>query len=170
MGANNRQIQRSVRIVSNSQQKILEAFRQLVLDRSYDDVSVIDVVSLAGVGRSTFYDHFPDKRSLLLVSVNWLLEIMVRCATGQGDESEAMDLVLHLDENRDIGRLLLNSSSSVLISRSLTEKLMETGQFSSIESVAVANQYVGVMRSWLSDELRVGNAELSSWLVNTDGH
>ena len=49
------------RRVERTRLAILRAFRDLVLTREYDAISVRDIAAAADVGRSTFYEHFDDK-------------------------------------------------------------------------------------------------------------
>ena len=43
-----------------------EAMIDLMVEKGYDAITIQDIIDRADVGRSTFYAHFPDKRSLLL--------------------------------------------------------------------------------------------------------
>ena len=45
-----------------------EALRELMRERPFDSISVIDIAGRAGVSRKTFYYHFSDKYALL----NWV--------------------------------------------------------------------------------------------------
>ena len=46
----------------NSRRKILDAARQLFVEKGYHDTRPQDISKLAGVGHGTFYLHFADKR------------------------------------------------------------------------------------------------------------
>ena len=50
-------------------QALLDAFFVLVLTRAYEEVTVQTIAARAGVGRSTFYAHFPGKNALLAASL-----------------------------------------------------------------------------------------------------
>jgi len=52
-----------------SRQALLDAFFVLVLTRAYDELTVQTIAARAGVGRSTFYAHFPGKNALLAASL-----------------------------------------------------------------------------------------------------
>ncbi|MGC2401584.1 MAG: TetR/AcrR family transcriptional regulator [Acidobacteriaceae bacterium] len=42
-----------------------DALRKLMLQKSFDEISVQDIAELATVNRATFYDHYTDKYALL---------------------------------------------------------------------------------------------------------
>lgn len=57
---NKREDRRSAR----SKRLILQALRELILEKDYKAISVTDIVERADVGRATFYAHFEDKAAL----------------------------------------------------------------------------------------------------------
>ena len=54
------------RRAQRTQNLIFSAFADFVQSKRYDRFSVTDIIERAGVGRSTFYDHFSDKNDVLL--------------------------------------------------------------------------------------------------------
>lgn len=59
-----------VRRGQNSRRKILDAARQLFVERGYHDTRPQDISKLAGLGHGTFYLHFSDKRECFLAFVD----------------------------------------------------------------------------------------------------
>jgi len=59
-----------VRRGQNSRRKILDAARQLFVERGYHDTRPQDISKAAGVGHGTFYLHFSDKRECFLAFVD----------------------------------------------------------------------------------------------------
>lgn len=57
-----------------SQQAMLEALIELMAEKTYDAISIKDIVEKANVGRSTFYDHYQAKDDLLKSGFDRLLE------------------------------------------------------------------------------------------------
>ncbi|MFS1664654.1 dihydroxyacetone kinase transcriptional activator DhaS [Streptococcus sp. zg-JUN1979] len=53
-----------------TQKKIAKAFKQLLLTKSFDKISVVDIMQQAGIRRQTFYNYFLDKYELL----DWIFE------------------------------------------------------------------------------------------------
>lgn len=51
---------------ADTQQRILDAARQLIYSRSYADVGVAEICEQAGVQKGSFYHFFPSKRDLTL--------------------------------------------------------------------------------------------------------
>ena len=53
------------RRVRRTRRALHDALLTLMTEKSYDAVTVQDIIDRADVGRSTFYSHFTDKRYLL---------------------------------------------------------------------------------------------------------
>lgn len=51
---------------AQTRRKLYDALSALMLDRGFDAISLADIASAAGVGRTAVYNHFPDKEALLL--------------------------------------------------------------------------------------------------------
>ena len=54
------------RRIQRTRKLLQEALLALILEKSYEELTVQDVIDRANVGRSTFYAHFQDKEDLLL--------------------------------------------------------------------------------------------------------
>jgi len=63
MKAQNKPIKTDRRAI-RSKRLIVEAWRELVLEKEYKKISVSDIVERADIGRATFYAHFDDKEHL----------------------------------------------------------------------------------------------------------
>lgn len=50
---------------SETTERLLDAWGELVLERGYDDVSLAQVAAEAGMTRTAIYNYFPDRESLL---------------------------------------------------------------------------------------------------------
>jgi AcrR family transcriptional regulator len=51
--------------IRRTRQMLFEALRQLLLEKSFEAISVQDIAERSTVNRATFYDHFTDKFALL---------------------------------------------------------------------------------------------------------
>jgi AcrR family transcriptional regulator len=109
------------RRVERTRVAILGAFRELILARGYDQVSVRDVVDTAGVGRSTFYEHFDDKEDLFRESLRPLLSVLAD-VVGAAREPQALAFVVtHFGHNRRLARTVMTGSPRLVMSRFLGE-------------------------------------------------
>ncbi|WP_194922513.1 TetR/AcrR family transcriptional regulator [Catenulispora pinisilvae] len=66
-----------------ARQRIIEAARELFLERGFDGVSVGDIAERAEVGRTTFFRHFGDKQEVVFANEQELLDTIA--AAGQAD-------------------------------------------------------------------------------------
>jgi AcrR family transcriptional regulator len=51
--------------IRRTRQMLFQAFQELLMEKSFDTISVQDVAERSTVNRATFYDHFTDKFALL---------------------------------------------------------------------------------------------------------
>src|SRR5580693_2117500 len=70
-----------------ARQRIIEAARELFLERGFDGVSVGDIAERAEVGRTTFFRHFGDKQEVVFAKEQELLDAIA--AAGQADGTPA---------------------------------------------------------------------------------
>jgi AcrR family transcriptional regulator len=70
-----------------ARRRIIEAARELFLERGFDGVSVGDIAERAEVGRTTFFRHFGDKQEVVFANEQELLDTIT--AAGQADGTPA---------------------------------------------------------------------------------
>ncbi|WP_216894198.1 TetR/AcrR family transcriptional regulator [Nocardia alni] len=70
-----------------ARQRIIQAARELFLERGFDHVSVGDIAERAEVGRTTFFRHFGDKQEVVFAREQDLLDTIA--AAGQAHPSPA---------------------------------------------------------------------------------
>ena len=151
-----------------SKAAILGAFRQLVFTVGYDAIKVNELIATAGVARSTFYKHFADKRAVLITSMEHLLVVLSRCASGSATCSDIRALVEHLWENQQLGRAVFSSNAFEPIVRALAELVHEETKQSKIECFAFAYRQLGTIKAWLSGEFHAQQADLVEQLMHCD--
>ncbi len=54
------------RRVQRTQDRLHQAMAELIVQRSYESISIRDLAAAAGVGYATFFRHYPTKDALLL--------------------------------------------------------------------------------------------------------
>ena len=107
------------RRVERTRQSLLDAFRDLVLARGYDAITVRDVVEAANVGRSTFYEHFEDKEAIFQESARPLLSVLADAVCADRIPEQLPLVVAHFGENRRLARVMLAGSARRLMTRFL---------------------------------------------------
>src|SRR5215813_11502807 len=80
-----------------ARQRIIQAARELFLERGFDGVSVGDIAERAEVGRTTFFRHFRDKQEVVFAREQELLDVIA--AAGQaGDAFPARSVTEGLEQ------------------------------------------------------------------------
>lgn len=51
--------------ITRTHKLLMEAFRSLMAEKHFEDITVQDITTRATVNRATFYDHFPDKYAIV---------------------------------------------------------------------------------------------------------
>jgi AcrR family transcriptional regulator len=70
--------QRQDRRSQRTQQALIEALVALLAVKSYDEISINEIVDRANVGRSTFYAHYQAKDDLLKSGFERALDMLIR--------------------------------------------------------------------------------------------
>ncbi|HEY3836910.1 MAG TPA: TetR/AcrR family transcriptional regulator [Bryobacteraceae bacterium] len=101
------------RRVVRTRDRLGDALIALLLEKSFDDVTVQDVLDRAGVSRSTFYAHYRDKNDLFLSDVDQFLESMATLLERSGDRSGRVapvgEFFMHIAESRDLYWVMVES-------------------------------------------------------------
>ena len=99
------------------------ALIDLIGQRDYDAISVMDIAEAANVGRSTFYAHFTDKDDLLRSGTEHFRDMLLRdhAARHKSDGPDAQLLSFsrfmteHLEEQKDLYRALKRGRAGPII-------------------------------------------------------
>lgn len=70
-------------VLASQRGRLISAFVKLAADRGYDNVTIIDIVSLAGTSKRTFYEHFEDKEDCLLQSFDTVRNMLISAIVGE---------------------------------------------------------------------------------------
>lgn len=113
------------RRVSRTRTAVREAFYELVMERRYDDIKVGDIIERAGVGRSTFYEHFTGKDDILLKSLAHLLAVLAGSIEPGADEARLKRVLEHFWQNRRLARATFAGAPRHQIMRALARLIEE---------------------------------------------
>src|SRR4051794_11322619 len=91
------------------------ALLRLIADRPYPSITVEDIVTAADCARATFYAHYRDKDDLLAAAYQQLMDEFVRSLAQVSwrmppvyNGSGAIAILRHVDDNRDLYRVLIS--------------------------------------------------------------
>jgi AcrR family transcriptional regulator len=132
---------------------IIAAFNRLVLARRVLKPPVADVLSEAEVARSTFYEHFDSRDSLLIESLRAPLAIVADAAAGTGDVERLEGLLDHFREQKRGAAELLASPLVRRLVRLLAELICERAPaLAPNAALRLADQQLGLIRLWITGE------------------
>lgn len=109
------------RRVMKTRMVIQDALFNLMQEKSYNKITIQEIIDRANVGRSTFYSHYETKEDLLLSCVEHLLEILNQYIMDylEMDEKQprllpVVELFDHIKENSKLMKGLIKAESSDL--------------------------------------------------------
>jgi AcrR family transcriptional regulator len=92
---------------AHTRNALLSAFRDLIMDKVYDELTVADIVERANVGRSTFYEHFAGKDGLLAASITGPFSALADTVGVNDNLPQLIELLEHFWAQRRLARELL---------------------------------------------------------------
>ena len=93
------------RRVKRTRAAIQAALLSLMTEKSYESISVQDIIDRADVGRATFYNHFADKEDLLRDGIEGLTTMLFRDAESAAlgnDLAFSLPILRHFAEQRPL--------------------------------------------------------------------
>lgn len=147
-----------------------DALIALLLEKSFDDITVQDVLDRAGVSRSTFYAHYRDKNDLFLSDVDQFLESIATLLERSGDRSPRVapvgEFFTHIAESRDLYRVMIESGrihdirelGEAHFARGIEERLVTraptlTKQQRAIHAHALAGSIFSLLTWWINHNM-----------------
>lgn len=165
------------RRIERTRQAVLGAFVQLMLEgRRYDRIKVSDLIERAGVGRSTFYEHYRNKDEVLAESIRHPFAMLADAVERGFDVARLRSVLVHFVENRVQARAVFGGAARRQVSRVLASMIEErlrsrarkngvaTSASIKIAAVAIADGQLAAIVSWLGDGVARDEAQLAQTL------
>lgn len=174
--------------VVRTQSALQDALLQLARDRPLDEISVADITDQAGVNRSTFYQHYSDKETLLAdaldAAAGEAAEFLPDVVTWSEDPPRSLAIFLsHVDANPLVYRRALGRHGSAIVTARLRDRIEALalsrlagahehgweGMPDEVVSAGLAGAALGVIEAWLRCDPRppVDTAALWMWRMIT---
>ena len=158
------------RRVDATERALHEALIELVREKDYDEIPVRDILTRAGVGRSTFYAHYDGKDALLASGI----EAIIGPADGLSITSFSLPLFEHHDRHRHTGamsrkaRALLHRHLRISVAeriRSALERSPSSARTTmgatQLVATFVASTFVIVLDWWLDTRSTLSAVEVN---------
>ncbi len=148
-----------------------QALLALALEHDLDDITIGDVVERAGVNRSSFYQHYSDKDTLLADALESVLDdaaapmrAQLRSGAAPGMPAELFEYFAHVAAHAPLYRRVLGAHGSAAVSARLRrrieaivgETMTETTASArgdvpmDVVSAGIAGSALGVITAWVS--------------------
>jgi AcrR family transcriptional regulator len=169
--------------IARTRQSLQEALFELARERGLDEISVADIAERAGVNRSSFYQHYSDKDTLLADAIDAVVEEAgadIPTFTEITAEPPAIlvDYLRHVEQNAAVySRIFGDHGSPVVVAR-LRDRIQaividavatsHADAFGDIPSDVLAaglsGSVLGVLEVWLARDPRPPVETAVRWL------
>ncbi len=137
---------------------IFNALTALIFKRRYDAIRTADLIEAAGVGRSTFYEHFRNKDDVLVTMIDPIFTPLAAVAAGRGSLPALQAMLDHVWEQRALARALFEPPLLIKLQRKLAG-MIETrlpavpdAPPASLIAMGAAAGQLAIIRMWLVGE------------------
>ena len=150
--------------VARTRDRLGDALIELLLAKPFDEVTVQEVLTRAGVSRSTFYAHYRDKNDLFLSDVDDFFAAMSTLLTRTGDPSDRVapvtELFSHVAEARHFHAVMVESGrmhdvtelGQAHFARTIDERLARLPRARTLpaeQRTALAHALFALLASWV---------------------
>lgn len=176
--------------IARTRRSLQEALFELARERPLDDITVGDIAERAGVNRSSYYQHYSDKETLLADALDAAAETAVTkvsvteaIAADLPPESHPWLLAYldHIDKNASLYRRVLGDhGSAVAMSRSrrrlefVVRDALAKSRFEpppgvplDVAAAGIIGSAIGVVTAWLNQPHHVPIETAAMWVGQT---
>src|SRR6202007_2792134 len=108
------------RRIERTREAIAGAFNSLIFEgRRYDRIRVADLIARAGVGRSTFYEHYRSKDDVLAETIRHPFAMLAAAVDADMQIATLREVLTHFYENRAQAKLIFAGRARRKIARVL---------------------------------------------------
>ena len=159
---------------SRTRRRVIDAYNELVFAKTPAPIRVGQIVAKAGVGRSTFYDHFASAEAVHMAALSRPLSHLAAPAAGTGTVDHLHWLLDHFWANRPRARETLAGPGRDRITRLLADMISERVQFDGSSGISrklavtqLAEAMLTPIRLWILGEAAASSDTLARSLFDT---
>jgi AcrR family transcriptional regulator len=152
-----------------TRRRLLDSFNSLILRGAEGKITVTDIVREAGVGRSTFYDHYSSASDIHQQALAGPMTLLAEAILGVQTEETLSRLLAHFWEHRAQARRTLSGAEgekveqlliSILESR-LPKSAWPNGQSRKVAVIELAVVPLALIRAWLKGTILGTDEEMA---------
>jgi AcrR family transcriptional regulator len=122
------------RRIQKTRKSLSAALMSLMREKSYESISVQEILDRANIGRSTFYSHFRDKNELLVDGLQGLREFLRSAQEAEASKSGhsyekvigfSLAMFEHAHDHKDVFLSLVNGQGWTIVSKNLEEIIVQ---------------------------------------------
>jgi AcrR family transcriptional regulator len=156
-----------------TREALFGALTALVLRHRYEDIRIDDILAMASVGRSTFYEHFRGKDALLVANMESALAVLSSLTEPAFDLAATSRLLEHFRVHRVLARNLFDGAAQRVIRGALAVDIehrlcrMTDAQWlmpRRLAARALADGMLSPLVGWLSGEAACNADDLAAAL------
>jgi AcrR family transcriptional regulator len=165
------------RRIERTREAIAGAFNALIFEgRRYDRIRVADLIARAGVGRSTFYEHYRGKDDVLAETIRHPFAMLAAAVDRDARVSTLRDVLEHFHENRVQAKAIFAGRARRRVARVLASMVEErlrlraqsrgtaTPVSIGIAAVAIAEGQLAAIVAWGAGDVAGDAARLADVL------
>ena len=169
------------RRIEKTRQVIMNTFIDLLAEKGFEKITIIDIAERANINRGTFYLHYVDKFDLLDKCIETYIELLLHYCANSADknlsESAFQSVFEYLEKNFTIYKLLLNNEGfeffrsrlySIIV-QTVTEgdvtKSKSNGSSNDVTTHFLASGFIGVLEWWINNSMPCSVQEVTEQLM-----
>jgi AcrR family transcriptional regulator len=166
---------KSDRRINRTRNLLRDALIELILENSYDVVSVQDIAARADVGRATFYLHYRDKDELLLECVDAIVAAFIQQVQQQNveewissDGAPMQKVFLFARQNADLFRVIMRGHGGIKASQRLQSIVADKTSQGGLASLRKSGVQLTVPVEVISNFFAGSLLALINWWLEND--
>ena len=158
------------RRVKRTKSLVFAAFYELVQSSRYDELKTVQIIEKAGIGKSTFYEHFLDKDDVLSQSLEYPMSIFAGTLTGDTENDNISFMLGHFWDRRVFARIILQHPTREIVDNCLRKliigELNDTAAVSELDTIAnasfLSSGFLSLLHDWLIGRLNMSVNEMAA--------